>query len=104
MTRTYFNGVGQISSNGITISFVLNDTYDTKPQGIIKNNVIELITELEAAEGTFEYLLTEIKKIKSSRANDGEAIDAPVTRSKETSKNRKSKRPPVGRKIDMSDS
>ena len=104
MTRTYFNGVEQISSNGNTISFVLNDTYDTRPHGTVKNNVIELITELEAAEGTFEYLLTEIKKIKSIRANDGQVSDAPSTIPKETSKNKKSKRPPVGRKIDMSTS
>ena len=104
MTRTYFNGVGQIASNGNTISFVLNDTYETKPQGTVKNNVIELITELEAAEGTFEYLLKEIKKIKSIRANDGQVTDAPAIRTQETSKDKKSNRPPVGRKIDMSNS
>ncbi len=96
MVRTYFNGVGQISSNGNTVSFIFNDTYELKSQGPVKKNVIELITELEVAEGAFEYLLSEIKKIKSLRqektsqvtiGNDlGRVEDA---------------RPPIGSKINM---
>ena len=62
MTRVYFNGIRNIASNGSTISFLLDDTYENKTAGVQKKDVIEVITELDAAEGIFQYLLDEIKK------------------------------------------
>lgn len=70
MSRVYFNGVSQISYNGRMISFVLDDTYKKGMSDPTKNQVIELISELEAAEGVCRYLLNEIEKIKSLTLNE----------------------------------
>ena len=70
MNRTYFNGVGNISSNGTVLSFVFDDTYQSAGAGAKKNPVIELITELDTAEGICKYLLAEINKIKALNKPD----------------------------------
>ena len=50
--------------NGKFISFVLDDTYEARSGPPNKSNTVELITDLEAAEGICKYLLNEIDKIK----------------------------------------
>lgn len=64
MARVYFNGIGGVSFNGSLFSFSLDDTYQLKGGKLNKSMVIELITELEAAEGICNFLLEEINKIK----------------------------------------
>jgi len=65
MSRTYFNGVSQISYNGHLISFRLDDTYRQDNPERQKTIVIELISELDAVEGVCKYLLQEIEKIRN---------------------------------------
>ena len=65
MSRVYVNGVGNISFNGTFFSFALDDTYQAKNGALNKGVVIELVTELEAAEGICHFLLEEIQKIRS---------------------------------------
>ena len=104
MTRIYFNGIKNISSNGSTISFVLDDTYETKNNGIKKDEVIEVITELEAAENIFRYLLYEITAIKNQQTPKPQLgkIQTKSTKSPDTleeNKQKKETRPPVGKKL-----
>lgn len=64
MSRVYFNGVSGVAFNGHLISFLLDDTYQQGGAGLMKNSVVELISELEAVEGVCLYLLSEIGKMK----------------------------------------
>ena len=100
MSRTYINGVGRVSFNGTLLSFVLDDTFQEKSGAANKTAVIELITELEAAEGICRYLLEEISKIKKIKntpvKNDN--IDSNIADDSTVSDDR----PPIGTKILMS--
>lgn len=108
MPRIYFNGIKNISSNGATISFVLDDTYETKSSGVKRDEVIEVITELEAAENIFKYLMDEISEIKSIQNQSNEPYGA-LTKAKpngseqlgksRSKKIQKEERPPVGKKL-----
>ena len=64
MNRVFFNGVSSISSDGKTISFVFDDTYQTKT-GLKKTEVIELISNIEDAEDPHLFDL-EINNIRKS--------------------------------------
>lgn len=94
MTRAYFNGVKNISSNGRTISFVLDDYYETRSQGEVRANVAELITEIETAEEILKYILLEIEKIKTLKRTE---LTTPTLAIPSEDKNRK--KPPIGRQI-----
>jgi hypothetical protein len=100
MSRTYINGVGRVSFNGTFLSFVLDDTFQEKSGATNQTAVIELITELEAAEGICRYLLEEISKIKKIKntpvKNDN--IDSNIADDSTVSDDR----PPIGTKILMS--
>jgi hypothetical protein len=64
MSRVYFNGVSQVSFNGHLLSFALDDVFQRPNSANEKAIVIELISELETAEGVCRYILAEIEKIK----------------------------------------
>lgn len=66
MGRRYFNGINSVVYNGKFLSFVLDDTYEARKGSPNKSTTVELITDLEAAEGVCKYLLSEIDKIKQS--------------------------------------
>jgi len=100
MSRTYINGVGRVSFNGTFLSFVLDDTFQEKSGATNQTAVIELITELEAAEGICRYLLEEIskiKKIKNTPVKD-ENTDSNIADGTTVSDDR----PPISTKILMS--
>ena len=99
MSRVYFNGVGGISFNGKFLSFVLDDTYSVKNGGTNKSAVIELITELDAAEGVCKYLLEEISKIKLMEEDQKNNL---TKKTDKIGNDTISSRPPVGIKIPMS--
>ena len=67
MNRVFFNGVSSISSDGKTISFVFDDTYQTKT-GLKKTEVIELISNIDDAEKILTYLISEINNIRGKSA------------------------------------
>ena len=100
MSRTYINGVGRVSFNGTFLSFVLDDTFQEKSGATNQTAVIELITELEAAEGICRYLLEEISKIKKIRNTSvkNENIDSNITDDAIEA----DERPPISTKILMS--
>lgn len=64
MSRVYFNGVSHVSYNGHLLSFSLEDVFQKANSANEKAIVIELISELETAEGICRYILAEIEKIK----------------------------------------
>lgn len=99
MTRVYFNGIRNIASNGSTISFLLDDTYENKTSGVQKKDVIEVITELDAAEGIFQYLLDEINKIKQFQITSPNLKDQQAILRKPVVNSEINDRPPVGRKL-----
>ena len=99
MSRVYFNGVGRISFNGTFLSFVLDDTDQGEFGAPNKTAVIELITELDAAEGICKYLLDEISKIKEIQRTQE---NNPVKKQNSTDGDDIMERPPVGAKIPMS--
>ena len=70
MSRTYFNGVNNLSFNGTMLSFVLDDTYQISSGKMEKGKVIELMSELNSVEGVCKYLLGEIEKIKSMEGEE----------------------------------
>ena len=92
MTRVYFNGVGNINSNGKTISFILEDTIIYKNGEKQKKVISELITEVNTAEEIFKFLLEEINKIKSI---DNSKISNP----EKPQRNKKNITEKLGRKI-----
>ena len=100
MSRTYINGVGRVSFNGTFLSFVLDDTFQEKSGATNQTAVIELITELETAEGICRYLLEEISKIKKIRNTPvkNENIDSNIADVLTVSDDR----PPISTKILMS--
>jgi hypothetical protein len=68
MSRQYFNGVSQVSYNGILFSFVITDSQRNSGSMEVKEKVVELISELEAVEGVCRYILGEIETIKNLSA------------------------------------
>ena len=96
MSRVYFNGVGNVSFNGTLLSFVLDDTNKNNNSSVNKDAVVGLITELDSAEGIFNFLLDEIKKIKEFQETSLNRLNA--VDEKEVVKGR----PPSGMKIMMS--
>ena len=99
MSRIYFNGIGRITFNGTFLSFVLDDTDKGKSGAPHKTAVIELITELDAAEGICKYLLEEISKIKEiqkTQENNSIKVNNAID------DDNVMERPPVGAKIPMS--
>ncbi|MDA9960057.1 hypothetical protein N9D19_00795 [Planktomarina temperata] len=99
MSRMYFNGVSRISFNGKFLSLVLDDTYQDKSGIANKTTVIELLTELEAAEAICKYLLDEISTIKEmKKMEEKDSIAEDAYKGKDASPTR----PPVGSRISVS--
>lgn len=96
MARVYFNGIGNISLNRDIFSFSLDDTYQSKGGKLNKSIVIELVTDLEAAEGICNFLLEEIRKIKQLKEESSKCENEKETSASEVEK------PEVGIKLAMS--
>ena len=78
MSRTYFNGVNNLSFNGTMLSFVLDDTYQISTGKMEKGKVIELMSEVNSVEGVCKYLLGEIEKIKSMEGAENNKKSEPL--------------------------
>ena len=104
MARKHINGVRNINSNGITFSFILEDTYETKNDGIMSSDVAHIITELDAAENIFSYLLDEIKKIKKITTDNSPTPSQGLKRTQEVEGatiGNELVRPPLGKKLSV---
>lgn len=74
------------------ISFVLDDTHQAKNGQVAKENVAELITEINSLEGVAKFILGEIENIKSSSEQRAEDVTT----------DNKFAAPKLGRKLDTS--
>lgn len=104
MNRTYVNGIRDVQSNGVTISFILEDALQTKSNGLQKSDIIHVITEIDAAEGIFRFLLDEIEKIKGLDNGPSKPfLDDQSQHSHQDNSNKKAnnKKPPLGKKLNV---
>lgn len=104
MNRTYINGVRNVQSNGVTISFVLEDAQQSKSDGLQKSDIIHVITEIDAAEGIFRFLLDEIEKIKGlDKQISNRFLNDHSQRPQQDNLNEytNSKKPPLGKKLNV---
>lgn len=109
MTRTYFNGVSKVSSSGNTISFVIDDTSEYSKESVKKEEIIHLISEIDAVEGICRYMLSEIEKIKNFNQNNQDNLPEDLNQTIRTEKTKPSLEKnkthplPLGLKLKTSD-